>query len=96
MSEGDTPQPILLKMDGIGFVGKAYPDRGASRILVKVERMVTVSNDGQFKEKVVDGYLQDTDGKPGLKADFSLAENAHILKPGTTGKMVFLLSVSAN
>lgn len=88
---------ILVELDGVRFTGIAYPDRSSQRVLVKVTSMTTTSKDGQVKTKEVDGYLQDDkDGKPGLVADFSVTDNALTLKAGSTGRMVFLRSITVN
>jgi len=95
---GDAKQAeVLVNVDGLTFKGMAYPDRGASRILIKLTSMTSVSKDGQVKTNEVDGYLQDPkDGNPGIRADFVLADNAFELKSGSIGKLVLLRSVTIN
>ena len=96
-AEGDNQgnDQVLVDMDGARFIGTAYPDRGASRILIKVGRMTTVAKDGEIKVRMTEGYLQGVDGKPGFPAEFSVTANTLALKAGTKGKMVFLRSVPA-
>ena len=92
----DTAQGnALVEMDGVRFIGVAYPDRSCQRILIKVTSMTTIK-DGQVMSVDVDGYLQDKDGKPGLRAEFTVTDNTLTLTPGTTGRMVFLRSVPVN
>ena len=77
----DTAQGnALVEMDGVRFIGDAYPDRSSLRVLVKVTSMTMISKDGQEMTKDVDGYLQDKDGKPGLVADFTVTDNTLTLK----------------
>lgn len=91
-----TQKETTVEMDGVRFKGIAYPDRPSLRVLVKVTSMVTICKDGQEKTKEVDGYLQDKDGKPGLIADFTATDNTLTLQAGSTGRMVFLRSVTVN
>ena len=94
---GDTElENILVDLDGVRFMGVAYPDRPSQRVLVKITSMNTRIKDGLVNTKKVDGYLQDKDGNPGLIADFSVTNNTLTLKAGSTGKMVFLRSVTVN
>jgi hypothetical protein len=86
---------VLVEMNAVRFIGTAYPDYDAHRILVKVGVMVTAKPDGEIKEITTDGYLQGADGKPGFPAEYSLADNTLTLKAGTKGKMVFLRSAPA-
>lgn len=87
-------EKFLIEANGTRYSAVAIPDRASQRVLVKV--VATAPQDSKIKPVAVDGYLQGQDGKPGLPAEFHLADNSLTVGYGTTGNLILLRSMVVN
>jgi hypothetical protein len=84
---GRNPVATALPIQGCFILGKASADLGASRVIIQLELLSCVFNDGATFEQPIRGYATDKDGTLGIVARVETHDSAVIAKAALTGIM---------